>query len=397
MANQENEKIDFKINFNEIYQDNKILFWGIIGFIVIVFILYFPIKEPNNFGDYFGGVLNPILAFVSFIAILWTVALQRHSIKLQARELSKTTVALEESKDAQKLQVQLFKQQQFETTFFNMLEFLRGSYNKDGTDQYPLTLLSLLDNLEDFTDSKEKRTKYINIIKTSLAAKPFLNMIKKYPYFNKKFAQEQEWLLAEMYNIAPGEIGEIIEKQIYYPYTELKNMIEKYSLFEFISYNEFRNFIRDDPRFVDYQGNCVDPDYSVYEGVLKYFNLSAFGRNYLLLADRINLEKNPDELSEYAENEFKPVRKQVATNKNTPQKALEKLSEDNDDDVRGAVADNENVSEDILHKLANDKNYRVRWSVALNKKTPKETLILLSQDSEEEVRKVAINNENFKS
>lgn len=343
MEKQENEKIDFKINFNEIYQDNKILFWVIIGFITFVFFFYFfPIDELNNFGDYFGGVLNPILAFISFIAILWTVALQRHSIKLQKDELEETRKELSGSRKAQELQAKLFEQQQFETTFFNMLEFLRGSYNKDGTDQYPLTLLSLLDNLEDFTDSKEKRTKYINIIKTSLAAKPFLNMIRKYPYFNKKFAQEQEWLLAEMHNIAPDEIDEIIEKQIYYPYTELKNMIEKYSLFEFISYNEFRNFIRDDPRFVDYSGNCVCPDYSVYEEVLKYFNLSAFGCNYFLLADRINLEENPDELAKYATSPYKVVRLAVAKNKYTAKETLILLSQDKEEEVRQAAIDNEN-------------------------------------------------------
>ena len=287
-----------------------------------------------------------------------------------------------------------------------MLGFLRGFSNKNYTDQYPLTLLLLLNNVEKFTDKKEndkkendkkeERQKYINIIKTNLDAKPFLNMIRMYPYFNKYFVIEQDRLLYDMYPQA-DITDEIPEKQIYYPYTELKNMIEKYSLFEFIPYNEFRNFIRDDDRFRDYQGNCVCPDYSVYEGVLKYFNLSAFGCNYFLLADRINLEENPDELKKCADSPYKPVRLAVAKNKYTSKETLALFSKDTEEEVKIAVIDNENVSEDILQKLANDKNYMVRWRVALNKKTPKETLILLSQDSKEEVRQAAIDNEHFKN
>ena len=355
MANQENEKIDFKINFNEIYQDNKILFWGIINFISLVFMFYLlPIENLNNFGDYFGGVLNPILAFVSFIAILWTVALQRHSIKLQARELSKTTDALKESKDAQKLQAQLFKQQQFETTFFNMLDFLRGYSSKEPlkvdilygkndkfkgkvlfsnsyTDQYPLTLLSLLDSVENFSDKIEERQKYINIIKANLDINPFLKMIKKYLWFNENFVkrEREESHFPE----------DIIEYQIYYPYTELRNMIEKYSLFSFISHDEMIDY------FAPYENDYPNRNYTGYNEILKYFNLSAFGCNYFLLADRIKLEENPAELAKYATSPYKIV----------------------------------------------------RLAIAENKYTAKETLILLSQDSEEEVRQAAINNENFKS
>ena len=84
--NSKDKEVDFKVDFRKIISNNRILVIAITGFIIVITLLYFIADEKshNNFGDYFGGVLNPILAFISFIAILWTVALQRHSINLQS-------------------------------------------------------------------------------------------------------------------------------------------------------------------------------------------------------------------------------------------------------------------------------------------------------------------------
>lgn len=75
----------------------------------------------GTFGDFMGGTLNPILAFLSFLALLQT-------IKIQGKELKKSSEALELSKDelsksskALEEQSASLKIQNFENTFFNMI------------------------------------------------------------------------------------------------------------------------------------------------------------------------------------------------------------------------------------------------------------------------------------
>lgn len=117
--NSEDKEINFKVDFSKVISNNGTLVIAITSFIIAITLLYFIAddKSHNNFGDYFGGVLNPILAFISFIAILWTVALQRHSIKLQQDELRNTTKEFEK-------QTKIFNQQQFETTFFSLVKLM---------------------------------------------------------------------------------------------------------------------------------------------------------------------------------------------------------------------------------------------------------------------------------
>lgn len=75
-----------------------------------------------QFGDYFGGVTTPGLAFLSLIALLWT-------IRLQSRELRESRELLKKSASA-------MERQAFESTFFQMLrrfnEYI-GELNGRGT------------------------------------------------------------------------------------------------------------------------------------------------------------------------------------------------------------------------------------------------------------------------
>lgn len=59
------------------------------------------------FGDFFGGTLNPLLAFLSLVAILYTLL-------IQARELSHSTKALQD-------QSEHLQTQAFESTFFSLV------------------------------------------------------------------------------------------------------------------------------------------------------------------------------------------------------------------------------------------------------------------------------------
>jgi uncharacterized membrane protein len=52
----------------------------------------------GTFGDYFGGTLNPILSFLSLIAVLYTITLQTHELKLSREEIERS-IKKDEDKD----------------------------------------------------------------------------------------------------------------------------------------------------------------------------------------------------------------------------------------------------------------------------------------------------------
>lgn len=67
------------------------------------------------FGDFFGGLLNPIVSIIGFIAVLYTINSQR----LDAEEQQKATAL------ANKTQIK----QQFEETFTNLINFLNNEFS----------------------------------------------------------------------------------------------------------------------------------------------------------------------------------------------------------------------------------------------------------------------------
>ena len=45
----------------------------------------------GQFGDYFGGVLNPIFALLAFLGLLWSISIQQRESRAAAKELSEQT------------------------------------------------------------------------------------------------------------------------------------------------------------------------------------------------------------------------------------------------------------------------------------------------------------------
>lgn len=71
-------------------------------------------KKLGAWGDFTGGLLNPILTFITFISVLLTLWLQRQEISLTRDEMVRSADALERQDLTLKLQ-------SFENTFFEML------------------------------------------------------------------------------------------------------------------------------------------------------------------------------------------------------------------------------------------------------------------------------------
>jgi len=69
----------------------------------------------GQFGDFFGGTLNPTFSFLSLIALLITITLQSEELKLTRIELEKSTLALEGQEKSLSIQ-------NFDNTFFNLMK-----------------------------------------------------------------------------------------------------------------------------------------------------------------------------------------------------------------------------------------------------------------------------------
>ncbi|MCK9621273.1 MAG: putative phage abortive infection protein [Methylobacter sp.] len=89
------------------------------GATLVVFLIslmsLFGESSYGTFGDFFGGILNPILTFLTFLGLLITIVLQKKELALTRQELHTSALALSQ-------QVETQEKQRFEDTFFALLE-----------------------------------------------------------------------------------------------------------------------------------------------------------------------------------------------------------------------------------------------------------------------------------
>lgn len=91
-----------------------------IGIVFSIYIYHFNGEYSSSLnqwgltGDFFGGVLNPLLSFFALLALLYT-------IKQNQKELSLTRKELSETKNIHQEQKGLSEKQVFESTYFNLL------------------------------------------------------------------------------------------------------------------------------------------------------------------------------------------------------------------------------------------------------------------------------------
>ncbi len=110
-----------------------LLFFGIISVLMVFVVLtvyfsYFDWPLPLNhgiwgaFGDFVGGSLNAVLSLFGFVALLLTIVLQSQELSLSRHELRISANALQEQSKTVKLQ-------QFEGTFFKLLDLHESIVN----------------------------------------------------------------------------------------------------------------------------------------------------------------------------------------------------------------------------------------------------------------------------
>lgn len=89
------------------------------------------------------GVLNPIFAFLAFLALLTTIVLQASELKATRKELKKSAKAQKEQSESLKLQNEATKLQIFENTFFQLITiFIEVKRNFTKKEKRNLTEIS---------------------------------------------------------------------------------------------------------------------------------------------------------------------------------------------------------------------------------------------------------------
>jgi uncharacterized membrane protein len=119
-----------------------------LGFYVANFYGYSISEDINDwgaFGDYFGGLLNPTFSLITLILLVLTIRLQLKELEYTRKELEYTRKELKKSADARKEQNKNQERQNFEGTFFQLLQLYHNQVN---------TLTLLTENMENGRELK---------------------------------------------------------------------------------------------------------------------------------------------------------------------------------------------------------------------------------------------------
>ena len=108
----------------------------------------------GQIGDFFGGVLNPLLSFMALIAVLFTIKMQSQELK-EAKEETRIANRIQDKQTA------VFERQNFESVLFRLLdvhtriaERVRGSRSADGVDRFDLVVSEVLQSLSASIDGR---------------------------------------------------------------------------------------------------------------------------------------------------------------------------------------------------------------------------------------------------
>lgn len=104
---------------------------AVAAFLIVLglYITYFKNLSITNdsatwgtFGDYLGGTLNPIISFLALIGLLYTIHQQAQEMQATREELKQAAEQQRQQVEQQSRQSEIFNLQQFESTFFSLLE-----------------------------------------------------------------------------------------------------------------------------------------------------------------------------------------------------------------------------------------------------------------------------------
>lgn len=295
---------DKEQNSNKLKNLNWLLYIAISLLVITTSVYFFNFNygfssdrnDWGTFGDFMGGTLNPLFAFLSLFAIIYTIRIQtqeleysREELKATKEELEKSRIAQEEQSKSFKIQNYSMKQQTFENTFFQLINTfidirnnitIKSSYNKPNrfTFNNPIN-----NSIENNTHKENKLLKsyeaiknYLLILKSSLP--------KGYDYFNQKYEGYTGTYFGQIYQILKFiKASDIKNKQDYVNLFRAQFTKEE---LEFLFYHclgsvgsrKFKPLVEEFQYF-----EHISPNKDIYT-YINLYESNAFGENKIILS-----------------------------------------------------------------------------------------------------------------
>jgi hypothetical protein len=229
------------------------------------------ISKWGSVGDYFGGLINPMLAFLSFIALLYTLKLNQEELAETRKELARAADAQEDSKRLMSEQLKTQFLQQFDSLFSTLLAEL----NRKIDSLYPQKMQSLeRDIFECETHNLRKRDQLLHNYEMATLLR-FLYQILNHIDENLPDSQLRKKYSDIVKSLLPDSILHVImisfyhlpnEKDFNHSYIEI---LEKFEILEYMSF--YGNRWHDDKY-------TIEKSMSLLQGAVAYPS-KTFGKN----------------------------------------------------------------------------------------------------------------------
>jgi hypothetical protein len=196
-------------------------------------------------GDYFGGLLNPILAFLSFIALLYTLKLNQEELAETRKELARAAQAHEDSKKVMDEQLKTQDLQRFDSFFATLLSELSRKIE----NLYPNKIDTLETRIFESYGSNESKRKLIIQDNNFSSFSIFLYQILKNIDEHIDTDVDKRRYTNIVRSLIPEKILQILMINCYvgmehHNFHRYKNLIEFFSFFEHISLYEDNNLCK---------------------------------------------------------------------------------------------------------------------------------------------------------
>ncbi|MFW2095712.1 putative phage abortive infection protein [Acinetobacter sp. ULE_I057] len=205
-------------------------------------------ERLGQFGDYVGGLLNPILTFFSFLALLITIVIQNRQLDVSTRELHSTNKTLIENQKVMSEQLLTQSLQQFDSTFFAMLKELNNlqielntlvTQNNTKLERcFKYVMYEDSDNIQDYMEK---------VLKNREVSRYFMLLYQILRIIDTKvddniYIKTDKFSIKKMYsNIVRSSISEELMQLLMINalnniFQSFKDLIEKFNLFEHTSF-----------------------------------------------------------------------------------------------------------------------------------------------------------------
>ncbi|PLR61137.1 hypothetical protein QCBJ_23230 [Pseudomonas sp. QC2] len=175
------------------------------------------LSSLGQFGDFFGGVLNPMLSFMALLGVLYTVRTQGRELK-EAREENRIANRIQDKQTA------VFERQNFESVFFRLIdvhsqiaERIRSRVDKYGATGFAIVVADVMDRFSSACSSHE-----------------FDELLKPEPQY-KQVKSHLESLEVEWFKEAAehGIVGEnrVLLSQYYRNFYQIFKLIDGYKVY----------------------------------------------------------------------------------------------------------------------------------------------------------------------